>query len=119
MGVRGQTKGTFSRAMGWLPFGRHGFVRARARRKAKAHLGEVELSLTNRGNLVSASLSFPLWWHVGFDDPHDLVASACEYLSVIAELCAVSAKTCWVATYAVLCLMSLGVRHVSAPTCLV
>jgi len=37
-----------------MPFGKGGWLRRRAREHAKAHLGEVILSVTNRGVLVSS-----------------------------------------------------------------
>ncbi|CAM9939353.1 unnamed protein product [Scytosiphon promiscuus] len=38
-------------AMGWLPFGKAGFIERKKREHAKAHLGEVEMHVTNRGKL--------------------------------------------------------------------
>ncbi|CAN0288241.1 unnamed protein product, partial [Ectocarpus fasciculatus] len=45
-------KGKVATLMGFLPFGKHGFRRRRAREHAEAHLGEATLSLTKTGNLV-------------------------------------------------------------------
>ncbi|CAN0166526.1 unnamed protein product [Ectocarpus sp. 4 AP-2014] len=41
---------------GFLPFGKHGFRRRRAREHAAAHMGEATLSVTNKGDLGYVSV---------------------------------------------------------------
>ncbi|CAM9244403.1 unnamed protein product [Ectocarpus sp. 12 AP-2014] len=48
---RGLKKSKMVTVLGFLPFGKHGFRRRRAREHAAAHLGEATLSVTNKGNL--------------------------------------------------------------------
>ncbi|CBN76941.1 hypothetical protein Esi_0024_0074 [Ectocarpus siliculosus] len=47
-------KGKVAALMGFLPLGKNGFRRRRAREHAEAHLGEATLSLTTKGNLEVA-----------------------------------------------------------------
>ena len=46
-------KGKLETVRGWLPFGKNGFRRRRAREHARKHFGEVGLTITDRGVLVS------------------------------------------------------------------
>ncbi|CAM9915899.1 unnamed protein product [Ectocarpus sp. 6 AP-2014] len=48
---RGLKKSKMVTVLGFLPFGKHGFRRRRARERAAAHLGEAALSVTNKGDL--------------------------------------------------------------------
>ncbi|CAM9661484.1 unnamed protein product [Ectocarpus sp. 4 AP-2014] len=55
--------------LGFLPFGKHGFLRRRAREHAAAHLGEATLSVTNKGDLevsvdgsIALRKSGPSWF---------------------------------------------------------
>ncbi|CAN0470069.1 unnamed protein product, partial [Ectocarpus sp. 8 AP-2014] len=50
--LEGQTlrRGKVATLMGFLPFGKHGFLR-RAREHAEAHMGEATLSITKKGGL--------------------------------------------------------------------
>ncbi|CBJ28248.1 hypothetical protein Esi_0097_0021 [Ectocarpus siliculosus] len=51
--LEGQTlrRGKVATLMGFLPFGKHGFLRRRAREHAEAHVGEATLSITKKGGL--------------------------------------------------------------------
>ncbi|CAM9908868.1 unnamed protein product [Scytosiphon promiscuus] len=62
--------------MGWLPFGKHGFLRTRQRRHARAHRGETKAEITDRGQLeVSLDgtrvlrMHGPSWFGLGRRDP--------------------------------------------------
>ncbi|CAN0362453.1 unnamed protein product [Ectocarpus fasciculatus] len=44
-------KGKVATFMGFMPFGKHGFLRRRAREHAEAHMGEATLSITKKGDL--------------------------------------------------------------------
>ncbi|CAN0252449.1 unnamed protein product, partial [Ectocarpus sp. 13 AM-2016] len=44
-------KGKVATIMGFMPFGKHGFLRRRAREHAQAHMGEATLSITKKGGL--------------------------------------------------------------------
>ncbi|CAM9407729.1 unnamed protein product [Ectocarpus fasciculatus] len=48
---RGLKKSKMVNVLGFLPFGKHGFRRRRARAHAAAHIEEATLSVTNRGDL--------------------------------------------------------------------
>ncbi|CAM9475654.1 unnamed protein product, partial [Ectocarpus sp. 8 AP-2014] len=48
---RGLKKSKMVTVLGFLPFGKHGFRRRRAREHAAAHSGEAALSVTNKGDL--------------------------------------------------------------------
>lgn len=50
-----QKPGVVRKAMGWLPFGRDGFIRKNQREHAEANWGETYVTLTDRGRLVSNS----------------------------------------------------------------
>ncbi|CAM9969163.1 unnamed protein product [Pylaiella littoralis] len=54
-GVGAGKNGTFAPILSWLPFGKAGWRQARARKYAKAHRGESQISITDRG-IVEASL---------------------------------------------------------------
>ncbi|CAB1119823.1 unnamed protein product [Ectocarpus sp. CCAP 1310/34] len=44
-------EGKLATLMGFMPFGKHGFLRRRAREHVEAYMGEATLSITNKGGL--------------------------------------------------------------------
>ncbi|CAM9897456.1 unnamed protein product [Ectocarpus sp. 6 AP-2014] len=69
-------RGALATIAGWMPFGKGGFLRRRAREHAKAHMGEVNLYVTNRGHLEGsvdgtrvARKSGPSWFGYRAKDP--------------------------------------------------
>ena len=53
VGERKVKRGKFATIKGWLPFGKDGWRRRRARERARGHFGEVSIAITDRGVLVS------------------------------------------------------------------
>ncbi|CAM9131182.1 unnamed protein product [Pylaiella littoralis] len=47
-------RGRMGAVMGWMPFGKDGWRQRRARENAKAHLGEVTMTITSRGILETS-----------------------------------------------------------------
>ncbi|CAM9763771.1 unnamed protein product [Ectocarpus sp. 4 AP-2014] len=69
-------RGPLAMIAGWMPFGKGGFLRMRAQEHAKAHIGEVNLYVTNRGHLEGsvdgtrvARKSGPSWFGYRRKDP--------------------------------------------------
>ncbi|CAN0392902.1 unnamed protein product [Ectocarpus sp. 8 AP-2014] len=69
-------RGALATIAGWMPFGKGGFLRRREREHAKAHMGEVNLYVTNRGHLEGsvdgtrvARKSGPSWFGYRTKDP--------------------------------------------------
>ncbi|CAN0344466.1 unnamed protein product [Ectocarpus sp. 8 AP-2014] len=69
-------RGAVATIAGWMPFGKGGFLRRREREHAKAHMGEVNLYVTNRGHLEGsvdgtrvARKSGPSWFGYRTNDP--------------------------------------------------
>ena len=58
-GGQEEKRGVWKRVKGWLPYGKDGFIKTGQRKHALENWGQVYVTVTNRGRLVSTPKRFP------------------------------------------------------------